>query len=168
MGSVGHSGRTSDQFVAVEKIAASSALVTLVSQVFSLLTVIASASIPTWKPIGSRGVARAAQFSTSLSLIGREALEISVSPALQKRSKPAPVPTESIVRLPENPSSSKRCFMRSESGKTVEEPAVTMSPETASGAYIAVESSVGAAAGLEGGGGGRGGGGGGSTIRASV
>src|ERR1700752_2482776 len=150
MGSAGHSGRTSDQFVAVEKIAANSALVTSVSQVFSLLTVIASASIPTWKPIGSRAGVSAAQLSTSLSLMAREALEMSVSPALQKRSKPAPVPTESIVRLPLKPSSSKRCFMRSESGKTVDEPAVTISPVTASGAYIAIGSSVGAAVGSAG------------------
>jgi hypothetical protein len=34
--------------------------------------------------------------------------------------------------------------MRSESGKTVEEPAVAISPETASGAYIASASSTGA------------------------
>src|SRR5215216_7976835 len=100
MGSAGHSGRTSDQWVAVEKILASSSLVTSVSHVFSLLTVIANASIPIWKPIGVRAGESAAQFSTSLSLIGREALEISVSPFLQKRSKPAPVPTESIVILP--------------------------------------------------------------------
>src|SRR5215213_11662275 len=98
MGSLGQSGRTSDQLVAVEKICANSA---------------------------------------SVSLIGREAFEISVSPVVQKRSKPAPVPTESIVILPLKPSSSKRCFMRSERGKTVEEPAETISPETASGAYMA-------------------------------
>src|SRR6185503_6440743 len=41
------------------------------------------------------------------------------------------------------PSSSKRCFIRSASGKTVDEPAATMSPETASGAYIACGSSTG-------------------------
>src|SRR5215216_4144361 len=94
--------------------------------------------------MGVRAGESAAQLSTSLSLMAREALEISVSPVLQKRSKPAPVPTESIVILPAKPSSSKRCFMRSESGKTVDEPAVTISPETASGKYIASGSSAGA------------------------
>ncbi len=37
--------------------------------------------------------------------MAREALERSVSPATQKRSKPAPVPMESIVMLPPYPSS---------------------------------------------------------------
>jgi hypothetical protein len=37
--------------------------------------------------------------------------------------------------------------MRSESGKTVEDPAAIMSPVTASGAYIAIASSAGAAVG---------------------
>jgi hypothetical protein len=41
------------------------------------------------------------------------------------------------VICPEKPSSSKRCFIRSESGNTVDEPAVTIAPLTASGAYIA-------------------------------
>ncbi len=72
---------------------------------------------------------------------------MSVSPATQKRSRPAPEPILSTVRLPVKPSSSKRCFMRSVSGKTVEEPAVMMSPETASGAYIASGSSAGASVG---------------------
>src|SRR5215207_3441888 len=94
--------------------------------------------------MGVRAGESAAQLSTSLSLMAREALEISVSPVLQKRSKPAPVPTESIVILPAKPSSSKRCFMRSESGKTVDEPAVTILPETASGKYITSGSSAGA------------------------
>ena len=44
--------------------------------------------------------------------------------------------------FPVKPSSSKRCFMRSASGKTVDEPAAMMSPDTASGAYIAIESST--------------------------
>src|SRR6266540_5519040 len=144
MGSAGHSGRTSDQFVAIVKILANSSRVTSVTKSFSLLTVIAIASIPTWNGIGSRGVASAAQLSISVSLILREAVEISVSPFLQKRSKPAPEPIESMVRLPPKPSSSKRCFMRSASGKTVEEPAAIISPETALGAYIAIASSVGA------------------------
>src|SRR6266508_5966148 len=144
MGSAGHSRRTSDKFVAVVKILASSSRVTSVTKSFSLLTVIAIASIPTWNGIGVRGGFSAAQDSTSVSLILREAVEISVSPFLQKRSKPAPEPIESMVRLPEKPSSSKRCFMRSASGKTVEEPAAIISPETALGAYIAIASSVGA------------------------
>ena len=42
----------------------------------------------------------AAQDSISLSLMGRLALETSVSPATQKRSKPAPEPMESMVTLP--------------------------------------------------------------------
>src|SRR5690349_22619874 len=68
---------------------------------------------------------------------------MSVSPVLQKRSRPAPEPIESIVMLPEKPSSSKRCFMRSARGKTVEEPAAIISPDTASGAYIVSGSSAG-------------------------
>ena len=42
----------------------------------------------------------AAQFSISELLIAREALAISVSPVLQKRSKPAPEPIESMVICP--------------------------------------------------------------------
>src|SRR6266540_4376200 len=147
MGSAGHSGRTSDQFVAIVKILANSSRVTSVTKSFSLLTVIAIASIPTWNGIGVRGGFSAAQDSTSVSLILREAVEISVSPFLQKRSKPAPEPIESMVKLPVKPSSSKRCFIRSASGKTVEEPAAMISPETASGAYIANGSSVAASVG---------------------
>ena len=41
----------------------------------------------------------ALQFSTSVSLMARMALEISVSPVLQKRSKPPPEPIESMVML---------------------------------------------------------------------
>jgi hypothetical protein len=58
--------------------------------------------------------------------------------------------------------------MRSESGKTVEEPAVTMSPETASGAYIAIPSSVGTAVGSAGAAAGSAGAVVGSTTGASV
>ena len=47
---------------------------------------------------GSRPIFRA--LSTSLPLMARLALEISVSPVTQKRSKPAPEPMESTVMLP--------------------------------------------------------------------
>src|SRR5215211_1796171 len=142
MGSAGHSGRTSDQFVAVEKSRASSSRVTSVAKSFSALTTTVRASMPTWNSATVRPMP--AQDSASLSLILREELAMSVSPATQKRSRPAPEPIESMVSLPPKPSSSKRCFMRSESGNTVEEPALTISPETASGAYIANGSSTGA------------------------
>ena len=91
---------TSDQLTAsFEKILASSARVTpSFSQSLAGFTTIASASVPTRNSIGVRPIA--AQFSTSESLIARLALAMSVSPVLQKRSKPAPEPIESMVMLP--------------------------------------------------------------------
>jgi hypothetical protein len=71
--------------------------------------------------------------STSESLIARLAFEMSVSPCTQKRSNPAPLPMLSMVMLPAYPSSWKRSAIRSDSGKTVELPAVTMSPVTSKG-----------------------------------
>jgi hypothetical protein len=126
--------------VAVEKIIASSSEVTSVTKVFSLLTTTARASVPMRNSSGVRLMAL--QDSISLSLIAREALEISVSPLTQKRSNPAPEPMLSMVISPLKPSSSKRCYMRSERGNTVEEPAETMAPLTASGAYIAIGSAT--------------------------
>ena len=73
------------------------------------------------------------QESTSFDLIGRLALEMSVSPAVQKRSKPAPLPMLSTVRLPGKPSSLNRSTIRSDSGNTVELPAVTILPGTSNG-----------------------------------
>jgi hypothetical protein len=72
-------------------------MVTSLTKSFSWLTVTARASVPTRNSMGSRLMAR--QDSTSESLMGRLALEMSVSPAWQKRSKPAPLPMLSMVIL---------------------------------------------------------------------
>ena len=130
MASAGHSARTSDQVSAVEKMAASSSMVTSVTKSFSTETATAMASVPTRNSMGSRSMA--AQDSRSLSLMAREALETSLSPASQKRSKPAPEPMESMVILPP-PSPSYIPAMTSASGKTVELPAETTSPGTSAG-----------------------------------
>jgi len=55
-------------------------------------------------------------------------LAISVSPVLQNRSNPPPVPTEAIFTLPVNPSLLKFSATASERGYTVELPAILMSP----------------------------------------
>ena len=100
IGSAGHLGLTSAQVLASdEKILASSARVTpSSSQVFSGLTTTARASVPTRNSTGVRPMAW--QLSTSLDLMARLALAMSVSPVLQKRSRPAPDPIESMVMLP--------------------------------------------------------------------
>jgi len=132
IGSAGQEGSMSDQLVAsCEKILASCSMVTSVRKSLAGLTTTASPSVPTRNSTGSRPMAR--QFSRSESLIGRLAFEMSVSPDLQKRSKPAPVPMLSIVMLPANPSSWKRSAIASVSGYTVELPAMMMSPLTARG-----------------------------------
>ena len=95
MGSSGQPASTSAQVSAVEKIRASCSEDAPVMKSFSALTTTARASVPTRNSMGSRPMAW--QDSTSLSLIGRLALEMSVSPATQKRSKPAPLPMLSIV-----------------------------------------------------------------------
>jgi len=97
MASLGQAGFTSDHFSAV-KMAASSSNVALVMKVLSLLTTTARASVPTRNSTGSRPMAR--QDSSSESLMARLALAMSVSPATQKRSKPAPEPMLSMVMLP--------------------------------------------------------------------
>jgi len=61
-------------------------------------------------------------------LIPTDALAISVSPVLQKRSKPAPEPMESMVIWPEKPSSLYMLAISSETGYTVDEPALTTVP----------------------------------------
>ena len=66
-------------------------------------------------------------------MIARLALAMSVSPALQNRSKPAPEPMLSIVMFPAYPSSLNRSAIASASGYTVELPAMMMSPFTSSG-----------------------------------
>ncbi len=88
----------------------------------------ASASVPTLNSSGSRPSFRAA--AISFSLIGRLAFAISVSPVTAQRSNPAPLPIESIVIVPAYPSSMNSSAIRSESGNTVELPAVTMFPVT--------------------------------------
>ncbi len=104
---------------------------TLVTKVFFLFTTTARASVPMRNSMGSRPIFRAA--STSLDLMARLALAMSVSPATQKRSKPAPLPMESTVMLPLYPSSANRSTIRSDSGYTVELPALMMLPLTWSG-----------------------------------
>ena len=100
MSSAGHSGFTSDHFCAVVKMSPNSSRVTLVRKVFSLLTTMAMASVPTRNSTGTRAGERAAQASTSESLMPRLALAMSVSPVLQKRSKPPPLPIEERVCCP--------------------------------------------------------------------
>ena len=56
IGSAGQAGFTSDHFSAVEKILASSAMVTFLRKVFFLLTTTARASVPTRNSIGSRPI----------------------------------------------------------------------------------------------------------------
>ena len=131
MGSLGQLGSTSDQFSAVEKMSANCSKDASSRKSFSWLTTTARASVPTRNSIGSRPIAW--QLSTSLSLIARLALETSVSPASQKREKPAPLPMLSMVTLPPKPSSWNRSAIRSARGKTVELPAETIVPSTASG-----------------------------------
>ena len=121
----------SAQVSAVEKARAICSRVMLVAKVLAGLTTTARASVPTRNSIGSRPMAR--QDSVSLSLMGRLALAMSDSPATQNRSRPAPEPMESMVMLPLYPSLWNRSAIRSVRGKTVELPAVTMSPVTANG-----------------------------------
>jgi hypothetical protein len=96
-----------------------------------LLITTERASVPTRISIGSRPMAL--QASTSLSLMGRLAFEMSEFPCSQNRSKPPPDPIDSIV-YSGPPSSIQRVTTRLESGNTVEDPAMPMSPEgTSSG-----------------------------------
>jgi len=98
MSSAGQAGFTSDHWTAEEeKMARSSSSVTSVRKVFSWETTTARASVPMRNSIGSRPMAW--QDATSLSLMARLALAMSVSPCWQKRSKPAPEPMLSMVRL---------------------------------------------------------------------
>ena len=115
---------------------------------FSWLTTTANASVPTRNSIGSRPIAW--QLSISVSLIARDAFDMSVSPATQNRSKPAPLPMLSMVMFPAYPSSWNRSAIRSLNGNTVELPAVMMSPVTLNGSTagsspaIAISPSAGA------------------------
>jgi hypothetical protein len=90
--------------------------VTLVRKVFSLLTTMAMASVPDAEFNRFARRAEAAQFSTSLSLMAREALETSVSPVAQNRSKPPPGPTLARLTLPAKPSFLKLSAITSASG----------------------------------------------------
>ncbi len=133
-GFAGQSDRTSCQVSAVENSTASSSMVMSVAKVLPGDTVTASASVPNRISIGSRPIAR--QDSTSPSLMGRDALEMSDSPSTQKRSKPAPEPMLSMVIWPEYPSFSNRAAIASASGNTVDEPAAAISPVTSRGSTI--------------------------------
>ena len=114
-------------------------MVMSVRKSFSLLTTIAKASVPTRNSIGVRPMDSHEEISSSW--MARLALAMSVSPATQKRSRPAPEPMLSTVMLPLKPSSRKRSDMRSDNGNTVELPAVMMSPVTFSGLNCAAGSS---------------------------
>ncbi len=87
------------------------------------------ASVPTRISIGSRPMER--QASTSSSLIGRLALEMSDAPSTQNRSKPPPEPIESI-EYSGPPSSIQRVSTAVDSGNTVDDPAIPMSPDATS------------------------------------
>ena len=65
--------------------------------------------------------------ASSSSLIGREAVEMSVSPA-QNFSKPPPVPDWPTVTLTSGCSSLKSSPAASANGKTVEEPSIRIVP----------------------------------------
>ena len=97
-----------------------------VAQSFSLFTMTVSASFATWNSAYSTPFCSQAAFSSSS--IGRDAFEMSVSPA-QKRSKPPPVPeTPTVICTPEF-SCWKRSAARVVNGPTVLEPSAWMRPE---------------------------------------
>jgi len=129
--SFGQAGLISDQVEAVLNSFASSSLVRFFTNVFWLLTTTARASVPTRNSMGLRPICLAA--SISLAFMARLALAISVSPATVNRSKPAPLPIESMVITPLYPSCLKRSAIRSDNGYTVELPAVMIFPLTFSG-----------------------------------
>ena len=79
----------------------------------------------------------AAQAAASSSLIGREASEMSVSPA-QKSANPSPVPGPSTVAAMPEPQSRSRSPTRAEMGSTVEEPETTTSPSTSVGQELSL------------------------------
>ncbi len=89
-------------------------------------TTTVSASLATWSSVNSMPFSSHTGTSSS-SLIGREALEMSVSP-MQNFSNPPPVPevpTETLTALFSCENSSPAAEVM---GSTVEEPSVTTSP----------------------------------------
>ena len=87
-----------------------------------------------------------AQSAASSSLIGREASEMSVSPA-QKRSKPPPVPEIPTVRTTPEFSAPNSSAAAVVSGPTVLEPSASTEPESSSaGASVSAGASAGAVA----------------------
>src|SRR6185436_11928869 len=113
-------------FESGSQIFLSSSTVRHVAQSFCLLTMTVSASFATWNSTCSMPLAMHA--CSSSSLIGREALETSVSPA-QKRSKPPPVPETPTVTWTPLFSCWNSSAARVTSGPTVLEPSVWMRPE---------------------------------------
>jgi hypothetical protein len=102
---------------------------------FSFETTTVRASLATWSSVKATPFSSHTGTSSS-SLIGRDALEMSVSPA-QNFSKPPPVPevpTETLTPLLSRLNSSPAAAVR---GSTVDEPSVTTSPLTEPSSFSA-------------------------------
>src|SRR5262245_1269840 len=83
-------------------------------------------SMPTFSSMKS--TPPSSQAVTSSALIGREASEMSVSPA-QKRAKPSPVPGPSTVMATSGLESENTAAAAAEIGSTVDEPEIASSPD---------------------------------------
>src|SRR5680860_834264 len=93
---------------------------------FSGLTTTESASLATWT--SSKAIPFDLQAAISSSSIGRDASEMSVSPA-QNFSKPPPVPEVPTVTLTQGCSAWKSSAAASDRGATVLEPSMRIVPE---------------------------------------
>src|SRR5690606_14495964 len=124
----------------------SCSVVRQVAQVFSLFTTTVSASVATVSSTYLMPFDSQAAFSSSL--IGREPLEMSVSP-LQNFSKPPPVPEVPTVTLTLGCSSAKNSAAALVSGATVLEPsALTWPDSSAPAAWLAFALAVPSPAGV--------------------
>jgi hypothetical protein len=94
------------------------------------LVTMVSASVPT--RISVYSMPFSSQSCTSSSAIGRDALEMSVEPSPQNRSNPPPVPEIPTLTCTSGASLAYSSAMASVSGPTVDEPSISMLPDTSS------------------------------------
>ncbi len=106
------------------QIARTSSVVRQSTKSVSGWVTIVRASVPTRTSTNSMPFSR--QSSASVSLIGREALEMSVSPAPQKRSKPPPVPEREMLTVTLGWTCPNSSSIASVSGATVDDPSMTI------------------------------------------
>ena len=134
IGSAGKSGLTWSQVVTSPSASGahsvlSSSVVRQVMKSLSADATTVSASVATWSSVYS--IPFFSQIAISSSSIGREALEMSVSP-MQNFSKPPPVPEVPTETLTSEFSPLNSSPAAEVSGSTVDEPSTTTSPDAPS------------------------------------